>query len=135
MTSTISLPPTLSGILGMHNQRLNAIERSDGSAHWINVANDSSDPLWTFESPPWQNGWGNVGGVEAPVSFKRFLNWVHIRGAFTGGVDGTVVFTLPPAYCPAFQQAAVGPLADGSGVYTYLIGVDGTVTYITAGAL
>lgn len=135
MTSSIVLPPSVSLALRDHHTRLVNIERSDGSNPWIYVADDDTDPLWTPQSPPWENGWGNAGGGQAPVSFKRFLNWVHIRGAFIGGADGTVVFTLPVDYVPLYPVSTTGGLADGSGIFSYIIGIDGTVKYVTAGAL
>lgn len=135
MTSSIVLPPSVELALRDHQTRLLRIERSDGSNPWIYVANDDTDPLWTPDSPPWQNGWGNAGDGQAPVSFKRFLNWVHIRGAFTGGADNTIVFTLPTTYEPLFPVSSIGGLADGSGVFSYLIDTSGNVTYVTAGTL
>lgn len=133
MTSSVQ-QVTLDLAVKQHNARLIALERSDGSNRWVAV-NPEGGPDTDPEGPEFQNGWANVGAPQAPVEFKRFLNWVHIRGAFTGGADNTVVFTLPPAYAPLYPQAALGPLADGSGVYSLIIGTDGTVTYVTAGAL
>lgn len=131
--SAISQQTDVGSVLREHRARLRSLELSDGSNGWIYVGS-LGDPGWTEESPPFENGWANVDG-QAPVSFKMFLNWVHIRGAFAGGADGSVVFTLPPVYAPLYPQAAIGPLADGSGVYSFIIGTDGTVTYVTAGAL
>lgn len=121
--------------LKQHNARLTAVERSDGSSPWIYVGTYPGDANTTPESPPFENGWGNVFSGQAPVSFKRFSNWTHIRGAFTGGSDGTVVFTLPPEYAPLYPQAITGSLTDGSGVWTCIIGTDGSVTYVTQGAI
>lgn len=121
-------------LLRNHSRRLLKIENSDGSWPWINVGTYPTDPGTTPDSPPFESPWTNVGSPEAPVSFKRFLNWVHIRGAFTGGDDGTVVFTLPPLYVPAFRQMLLLPLGDGSGSATVLVDIDGTVTYVTQGA-
>lgn len=125
----------LGNILREHRERIAALELSDGSDGWIYVGTYPGDPGTTPESPPFENGWSNAGAPNAPVSFKMFLNWVHIRGAFTGGADGTVVFTLPAEYAPIYAQPSIGPLADGSGVWSYVVGTDGTVTYVTAGAL
>lgn len=130
----ISQQSDLSIVLREHRQRIRDLELSDGSNGWIYVGS-FGDPGWTEESPPFQNGWANAGDGHAPVSFKYFLNWVHIRGAFTGGPDNSVVFTLPAVYAPIYPQPAIGPLADGSGVWAYIVGIDGTVTYVTAGAL
>lgn len=123
----------LGNILREHRQRLRALELSDGSNRWIYVVTSTADFGYSEESPFFQNGWGNVDG-QAPVSFKRFLNWVHIRGAFTGGPDNSVVFTLPSVYAPLYPQAIAGALIDGSGTFTTIVGTDGTVTYVTQGA-
>lgn len=125
-------------LLRNHAKRIAKIENSDGSWPWVCVDDGSSAPCIPPTTNPaytvFENGWTNVGSPEAPVSFKRFLNWVHIRGAFTGGADNTVVFTLPPLYVPAFRQMLLLPLGDGSGSATVLVDIDGTVTYVTQGA-
>lgn len=127
--------PNVLRALTAGQKRLNS---DDGSWPWVCVDDSSSNPCIPPTSNPaytaFENGWTNVDG-QAPVSFKRFLNWVHIRGAFTGGADNTVVFSLPELYRPSFPQAIVGSLSDGSGVWTCIIGTDGTVTYVTQGAL
>jgi len=119
--------------LKQHNSRLTSIERSDGSDRWIAV-NPEGGPDTDPEGPEFQNGWANVPG-QAPVAFKRFLNWVHIRGVFSGGADGSIVFTLPEACWPLYPEAIVGSLADGSGVWTCGIDTSGNVTYITQGSI
>ncbi len=128
---SVILPADLGDTLRDHRQRIAFLEGSDGSNEWVYVGTYPTDPLTSIESPPFENSWTNIGGGQAPVSFKRFLNWVHIRGAFTGGADNTVVFTLPPAYRPLYPQAIVGPLTDGTGAWTCIVGTDGTVTYVT----
>jgi hypothetical protein len=147
----ISRQADLGGVLREHRQRIKQLEMSDGSNGWVYVGTpgvDGVDALLTGESPPFENGWTNALGGQAPVPYKYFLNWVHIRGAFTGGSDNSVGFTLPipgwiapsgaafgGTYAPAFPVANIGALADGSGVFSFVIGTDGTVTYGTAGAL
>lgn len=83
--------------------------------------------------PPFENGWNNVLGSDAPVSFCiTTWGWTYIRGTFTGGSDGTVVFTLPAEFSPAYRTPlAVGSLADGSGGFTAFVDTDGTVNYVT----
>lgn len=132
MTSSVQ-QVTLDLALKQHNARLISLERSDGSNRWVAV-NPEGGPDTDPEGPEFQNGWANVGAPFAPVQFKRFLNWTHIRGAFYGGSDDTVVFTLPELYWPLYPEAIIGSLADGSGGWTCLVGTDGTVTYVTQGA-
>lgn len=131
MTSSIVRPPDPFHTLQNFHLRISRLEQSDGSNPWINVANDSSDPLWTPDSPPWENGWSNLGSPFAPVSFKRFLNWVHIRGGFTGGANNTVVFTLPETYWPAHTTPLTpGSFSDYTAAFTLFVDVDGTVNYV-----
>lgn len=108
------------------NRRLRGVEQSDGSSEWVPVDTGSGNPL----SPGYVNGWGDAGDENSPLMFKRFLNWVHFRGAFVGGENGTVVFTLPELFRPPYQQQMILPLNDGTGYASVLIGIDGTVTYI-----
>lgn len=131
MTSSIR-QVTTELALKQHNARLTALERSDGSGRWVAV-NPEGGPDTDPEGPEFQNGWANVGG-QAPVAFKRYDNWVHIRGAFSGGTDGTIVFTLPEEYWPIFPVIQTGAFADGSGTFTFSIDVSGNVTYITGAA-
>jgi len=131
MTSSVKQTTAEMALL-QHNRRITAIERSDGSNRWIYV-NPQGGPDTDPEGPEFQNGWTNVGSPDADLAFKRFLNWVHLRGAFTGGSDGTVVFTLPEAYRPMFRQQMLLPLGDGSGWASVLIDTTGDVTYVTQG--
>lgn len=86
--------------------------------------------------PPFQNSWNNLLDGEAPVSFCLTTNgWTYMRGCFTGGAEGTVVFTLPAAFAPAYRQSITGPLADGSGLFTAIVGTNGDVTFILAAAI
>lgn len=81
--------------------------------------------------PPFENGWGNVGGSEAPVSFAKDCDgWIHIRGGFEGGVASTVVFTLPVGYRPDYQQPAVIPTTSPTNFATVIIGTNGEVLYL-----
>lgn len=134
MTSRVQ-QTTIDLALKQHNDRLTAIERSDGSDRWIYVGTYPTDPNTTAESPPFENGWMNVN-VANGVRFKRQFNNLNIDGGpgITGGADNSVVFTLPSACWPKRQYILLGPLADGSGVFTYTVNTDGTVVYVTSGA-
>lgn len=127
-----SFPGDLRGL----RDRVTVIENSDGSWPWIYVGDYPADPFTTPDSPPFQNGWANVGPPYHLVAFKRFLNWVKIRGAFSGGDDGTIVFTLPALYVPSMVvPLPPGQLGDGSGIFNAIVDTDGNVTYITSGTL
>lgn len=92
---------------------------------------DGVDDLLGPESPPFQNGWTNSFGGNAPVAFTLVNGWVHIRGGFFGGADGTVVFTLPPGYRPKYQQPMVIPTTTPGHFATCVVNVDGTVVFGT----
>lgn len=105
---------------------------------------------------PFENSWTNAGEGFSPVCFMVTVeNNLEIHGAFTGGSDNTVVFTLPDlstistpvrnywaptpnadptmmgTYWPLAPKPLVGSFIDGTGTFTFLIGTDGTVTYQT----
>lgn len=113
------------------NRRETFLENSDGSFPWISVA-EPGNPGWTPDSPDFENGWTPVN-LANPPRFKRVLNWLFIEGGdgITGGADNTVVFTLPARDWPKRGYPLSASLADGSGVFTYFVGTDGTVTYIS----
>lgn len=116
--------------LKQHNARLTALERSDGSNRWI-LVNPEGGPDTDPEGPEFQNGWANLGAPFAPVAFKRFSNWVHIRGAFGGGPDNSVVFTLPEPYWPTMLTPLnPGTFSDYTAAFTLFVDVDGTVNYV-----
>lgn len=114
-----------------HENRIRAMENSDWSGDWVYVDDGSGNPLFNAISPPFLNSWTNVGPPFHLVSFKRFANWIHIRGAFTGGADGTIVFTLPLGWLPGATEVLALSTGDGSGLSTVSIDVFGNVTYIT----
>lgn len=122
------------------------------------------DIVVPYVNIPFQNGWTNLGSGFSPVCFMVTVeNYLEIHGAFTGGADGSVVFTLPDlsgitptppvppstgfppywaptpnadptllgSYWPTVPKVLVGSFADGSGTFTFSIGTNGDVTYIT----
>lgn len=110
------------------DRRLGFLEQSDGSADWIPVDTGSGNPY----SPGYKNSWADVPG-EGPLEFKRFLNWLHFRGGFDGGADGTIVFTLPVLYRPKYDQPMLLPLANGSGIgFVQIVAATGDVYYLGA---
>lgn len=109
-----------------------------------------------------QNSWTNYGNGYSPLCFMVTVeNNLEIHGAVTGGADNTVVFTLPDlnalavansftgppffwaptdsatfgnmgTYWPLAPKVLVGAAVDGSGSFTFSVGTNGDVTYITA---
>lgn len=126
--------PGLTSLLWEHEQRIRSQELR-GDEGWIyvgTVAVDGVDDLITDDSPPFLNDWTNSLGDDAPVSFRRTLNgWVHIRGGFTGGLDGTVIFTLPEGFRPEYQQQMVIPSASLTAFATCVVLANGDVTFGT----
>lgn len=102
---------------------------------WIYVGTvgvDGVDSLLTNESPPFQNSWTNSLGGDAPVSFMHTIaGWVHIRGGFLGGLDGTTIFTLPVGFRPEYVQPMVIPTPNPGHFATVVVNVDGRVVFGT----
>jgi hypothetical protein len=124
---------TYPGVLRNHVGRLRSLEAS--GSPWIYVGTvgvDGVDDLISPDSPPFENGWTNSLGVDLPVSFTRINGWVHIRGGFLGGPDGSVVFNLPAGYRPAGRH---GPhpigTSDVAHVSTCYIEPNGDVVFGT----
>ena len=93
----------------------------DGAWHYV------GDP----GEPAFENSWANAGGADAPVSYIKTMNgWVHIRGAFIGGAQNTVVFTLPVGYRPAYQQEMVIPTTAATNYATCVVGTNGSVLFL-----
>lgn len=117
-----------------HENRIRGYESQDRSGDWVYVDDGSGNPLIIPGlSPAFQNSWTNVGSPFHLVSFKRFENWIHIRGAFTGGAPNTVVFTLPEGWLPGATESLLIGLGDGSGMASVLVDTSGDVTYINQG--
>ena len=124
------------GVLTDLHKRVRRLEDGDGSWPWVVVGTYPTDPGTTPDSPPFENGWLSVGAPFPAVAFKRWLNFVVLRGAFTGGPDNSTVFTLPTVYRPTSTEVlSPGSLSDGSGIFTCVVNTDGTVVYGTSGAL
>jgi hypothetical protein len=65
----------------------------------------------TWLAPTLINSWAATGAPDVvPGYMKDSLGFVHLRGSITGGVNGTVAFTLPTGYRPSatHQFAAQG---------------------------
>lgn len=81
--------------------------------------------------PSFSNSWTNVGGTYEPVSFRiGWNNRFQLRGAFTGGNNGTVVFTIPAGYwTPPYTIPYLLPTTDPATFAQIVISTDGTVLY------
>lgn len=126
--------PGIYEILWDHEQRLRNHDLR-GDERWIyvgTIGQDGVDSLLTPDSPPFVPPWTNSLGVDAPVSFRRTLNgWVHIRGGFYGGLDGTVVFTLPEGFRPEYQQQMVIATGAVDHYATCIVATNGDVVFGT----
>lgn len=59
----------------------------------------------TWIAPTLINSWVNFGGVTNPAGYyKDSAGIVRLRGSIKSGTIGTVAFTLPVGYRPAFQE-------------------------------
>lgn len=122
--------PSVGTNLLNHEGRLRGAETNDRSGDWVYVDDGSGNPLFVPYSPAFQNSWTNVGSPYHLVSFKRFDNWIHLRGAFTGGADGTVIFTLPLGWLPGAVEPLLLSLTDGTGACTVRVDPSGDVTFV-----
>lgn len=98
--------PGLQATLRQHSEDLRALKRGPG--RWIYVGTYPGDEGTVPESPPFQNGWGNVGGGYPALSFY-IDKWrrVSMRGAVEGGEIGSVITNLPLEYRPAASEVFV----------------------------
>lgn len=100
----------------------------------IYVGTYPGDTDTTPDSPPFQNGWHNVGGDFPLLKFaKGGDTYARMEGAIDGGVDGTVVFTLPVGYRPEQSLRFVAALSAGSDIMTVQIDPTGDVTIVARG--
>lgn len=100
--------PGLDATLRQHSEDLRALKRGPGRL--ILVGNYPSDAGTVPESPPFQNGWANVGGGFAPLGFY-IDKWrrVFMQGAAEGGAMGTVITQLPAEYRPPASERFICP--------------------------
>ncbi len=113
-------------VWGDHERRLlNAEKRTDGP--WIYVGGTTDD------SPPFENGWDNVGGTATPARFRWRLDGnLDLELAVGGGDLGTVIFTLPDGWRPDYD-ARLTAVDDTGTVAIIEVLTDGSVSYATAG--
>jgi hypothetical protein len=90
-------------------------------AFWVTVGDT--------DAPPFENSWGDAAGGQ-PVQFALHTGgWLHIRGDFAGGADGTTVFTLPARYRPEQDTPCLLATSTPGQVATVLVQSDGQVVY------
>lgn len=127
------IPPGTPAAIGNLNKRTRALEQAS-HGHLIYVGTYPGDPNTSSESPPFQNGWGNIGGDYPPLAFcLTSSGFVEFEGTCDGGADGTVVFTLPEGYRPDESQRFVAALSAGSDFCTIQVDPTGDVTIVARG--
>ena len=99
---------------------------------WIRVGiSATTNPDYEI-SPPFENGWDNVGGTNSPpMSFYLSASGeVRLRGNIEGGSSGTTIFTLPSGFRPEFTERFSIPKDDLGGTSTIEINPNGEVIMI-----
>ncbi len=100
-------------------QRLAALE-AQPPGRWIYVGDYPGDPDTTPDSPPFLNGWSNVGGGSRRLRFRRTTEWsIEIEGDITGGSPETVVVNLSDFYRPPEDVPIVGTIEGVPAEWTY----------------
>lgn len=91
---------------------------------WIEVG--GTDEI----APPFENGWGNVGGTLAKLAFYMASDGeIRMRGHFVGGAVNTTIFTLPVGYRPEKRETFLLP-NDDIGYAVMQVDTDGKVSLI-----
>ena len=105
-----------------------------GRDHLVGSPDPILDDRWIpvgTPDVPFENSWTNAAGQ--PVEFTLGVGgWLRIRGSFTGGADGTTVFTLPDVYRPLWDTPVDIPLTDPDGIGRVVVQADGQVVYLGA---
>ena len=76
---------------------------------WVYVGTYPADADTTSDSPPFENGWANVGGGQQRLRF-RLTNedTLEVEGEVTDGDNGAAVTTLAALYRPDETRFTVG---------------------------
>ena len=89
----------------------------DGSTPGYRTVTGEMVDYW--RSPAFQNGWSNLGGVLAPVGYRKEGSYVSLRGVATGGTlssgggPSSVITVLPAAFRP--EHRSMFAVASASG--------------------
>ena len=118
-------------VFGDHELRVSALERRENE-DFIVVGTFPTDADTSPDSPPFMNGWGNVGAPYAKTAFHMDVyGKVHLRGALQGGAAGTVAFVLPAEYRPTkSKRFIVSAGLDGTQVATVQVDPSGDVKVV-----
>ena len=97
--------PSLARVLGNHEPRIREQERRGlGIWHYVGEAGE----------PAFENGWGNMGGSDAPLAFRHTVGaGIEIQGSITGGTPGTTIFTLPASHMTGIKADLHKPAVSG----------------------
>jgi hypothetical protein len=80
----------------------------------VHISGTIAQDAWTAVT--FQNSWVNYGTVYAPVAYFKDKNGiVHLRGVIKSGTCGSVSFTLPAGYRPAYELAFAAVTSGGIG--------------------
>jgi len=108
------------------------VSGSTFGGEWIGYQSGTKVVGWL--TPTFQNSWANVAaGTQLVGYFKDQNGIVHIKGEVSGGVSGTVAFTLPAGYRPLGFLRVYGQAANGGGIVPMLVEINasGTVSINT----
>lgn len=86
-----------------------------------------------WAAPTLVNSWANLGGGASPAGYyKDGFGRVFVRGRIVGGTTGSVAFTLPVGYRPAFDEYHV-VLFGGPSFGYGIVKANGDVTLFYTG--
>jgi hypothetical protein len=115
----------------MNAAQLNRIEQGIADAHAAlpNMPLDTWHSVGAAGEPAFQNGWVNANTGEPPLQFtKDPFGRVHLRGHITTGASGSVIFTLPVGYRPAYQEYILCLQDTGAAGSFLLVAANGNVS-------
>jgi hypothetical protein len=83
----------------------------------LNVQFASQNTLWI--APTFQNGWTNVGGVNATAAYRKnqYTGNIELKGFLSAGALNVAAFTLPVGYRP-LEKRNFGPFGGYVAVQT-----------------
>lgn len=82
-------------------------KRYDGST-WQSVG---PDPSYTWQTPTFQNSWGNYGGQWQTARYMRAADgMVYVQGLVSGGTMNATIFNLPSGYRPTNSGWLIFPV-------------------------
>lgn len=97
---------------------------SDGT-NWHRVSQTGPGD---WRAPAFVNSWADAGGFGAASYRLEGTDVVRLEGAVTGGISGSVMFTLPVGYRPSVARIVATPDVTGAGVNFLSVATSGDVT-------